>query len=283
MSITVYPITNFVAEVGDLDLSQPLSRSNYSHLVELLKQYSVLIFPEQQLTQEQHIEFSKNFGTLDHSIEKNLQNAAPRIRDELADVSNITGDHIWQIDSPRRKIILANRLWHTDSSFKPQAAHLTMLYARSIPPVGGHTEFADSAAAFCDLDSSLKEKLRTMTADHSFLNSRNKMGFYTFSQQEADTLPSVQHPLVLTDAISGQDSLYVSSHAGYIIDMPKQQGKDLLDQLITHATQRQYVYTHRWRKNDLVLWNNFTTMHRGTEFDDLRWPRDFQRATVIAN
>ena len=280
MSLTVYPITNFAAEVGDLDLANVTSPDE---IFKLLKQYGVLIFPNQNLTQQQHISFSKLFGTIDYSVEKNLDNANPRIPVELADVSNSIGEGTWFADSPRRKIILANRLWHTDSSFKSPAAHLTMLYARSIPPVGGHTEFADSAAAFAELDTATQRHLRTLTVEHSIFNSRIKLGNYTFTQQEADSMPSVYHSLVQKDSISGKEALYVSAHAGYVVDMPKNQGQQLLEQLTEHATQRKYVYTHRWRQNDLVIWNNYSTLHRGTEFDDLKWPRDFQRATVILN
>ena len=74
--------------------------------------------------------------------------------------------------------------------------------------------------------------------------------------------------------------LYLASHAGRIFGMDEDEGKALLQQLIDHATQRQFVYSHRWRLHDLVIWDNRCTMHRGRPYDDLRWPRDMQRATV---
>ena len=91
--------------------------------------------------------------------------------------------------------------------------------------------------------------------------------------------------LVRVIAESGRKSLYLASHAGRIFGMPEAEGRALIDQLIEHATRRQFVYTHRWRVNDLVMWDDRCTMHRGTAFDDLRFRRDVQRATVsdVAN
>ena len=98
-------------------------------------------------------------------------------------------------------------------------------------------------------------------------------------------MPPVPQVVVRTIPESGRKSLYLASHAGPIFGMSEHEGLTLIDQLIAHATQRQFIYMHRWRVNDLVMWDNRCTMHRGTEFDDLRWKRDVQRATVcdIAN
>jgi len=97
-------------------------------------------------------------------------------------------------------------------------------------------------------------------------------------------MPPVPQVVVRMIPESGRKSLYLASHAGRIFGMPENEGRALIDQLIGHATQR-LVYTHRWRVNDLIMWDNRCTMHRGTEFDDLRWKRDVQRATAsdIAN
>jgi alpha-ketoglutarate-dependent 2,4-dichlorophenoxyacetate dioxygenase len=86
--------------------------------------------------------------------------------------------------------------------------------------------------------------------------------------------------LVRTLPESGRKSLYLASHAGRIFGMPEEDGRALIDELVAHATQRQFIYTHRWRVHDLIIWDNRCTMHRGTDFDDLRWKRDLQRATV---
>ncbi len=208
------------------------------------------------------------------------------MRKEFADVSNLAPDNqVWDKDSRQRMFQLGNRLWHTDSSFKRLPARASLLYAHSIAPVGGHTEFADERAAYDALAEDIKRRLDNLVVEHSIFTSRARLGFTEFSDEERAGLPPVPQVLVRTLPESGRKSLYLASHAGRILGMPEGEGRALIDQLVAHATQRQFVYTHRWRVHDLVIWDNRCTMHRGTEFDDLRWKRDVQRATVcdVAN
>jgi len=251
MAITVYPVTpSFAAEIGDVDLAAPIDPTDLHGIKDAFTQYAVLIFPDQHLSQDQHLDFARNFGPLETTIAVYRKDAALRLRKEFADVSNLNHENeVWGKESRLRSFQLGNRLWHTDSSFKRVPARASLLYARSIPPVGGHTEFADERAAYDAHPEETKRRLNRLVAEHSISES-------------------------------GRKSLYLASHAGRIFGMPEHEGRALIDQLTAHATQRQFVYTHRWRVNDLVMWDNRCTMHRGTDFDDLRWRRDVQRATV---
>jgi len=287
MAISVYPVTeNFAAEIGDLDLARPLDPADLAAIKAAFATYAVLIFPDQQLTQEQHLAFAARFGPLELTIAVHRKDAPLRVRKEFADVSNLNHkDKVWREDSRTRQFQLANRIWHTDSSFKRLPALASLLYARTIPPVGGHTEFADERAAYDALPEAMKRRLEGLVAEHSIFNSRGRLGFSNFSEDERQSLPPVPQALVRVIAESGRKSLYLASHAGRIFGMPDAEGRALIDQLIEHATRRQFVYTHRWRVNDLVMWDDRCTMHRGTAFDDLRFRRDVQRATVsdVAN
>jgi len=287
MAISVYPVTeNFAAEIGDLDLARPLDPADLAAIKAAFATYAVLIFPDQQLTQEQHLAFAARFGPLELTIAVHRKDAPLRVRKEFADVSNLNHkDKVWREDSRTRQFQLANRIWHTDSSFKRLPARASLLYARTIPPVGGHTEFADERAAYDALPEAMKRRLEGLVAEHSIFNSRGRLGFSNFSEEERQSLPPVPQALVRVIAESGRKSLYLASHAGRIFGMPDAEGRALIDQLIEHATRRQFVYTHRWRVNDLVMWDDRCTMHRGTAFDDLRFRRDVQRATVsdVAN
>ena len=287
MAISVYPVTeNFAAEIGDLDLARPLDPTDLAAIKAAFATYAVLIFPDQQLTQEQHLAFAARFGPLELTIAVHRKDAPLRVRKEFADVSNLNHkDKVWREDSRTRQFQLANRIWHTDSSFKRLPARASLLYARTIPPVGGHTEFADERAAYDALPEAMKRRLEGLVAEHSIFNSRGRLGFSNFSEDERQSLPPVPQALVRVIAESGRKSLYLASHAGRIFGMPDAEGRALIDQLIEHATRRQFVYTHRWRVNDLVMWDDRCTMHRGTAFDDLRFRRDVQRATVsdVAN
>jgi alpha-ketoglutarate-dependent 2,4-dichlorophenoxyacetate dioxygenase len=205
-----------------------------------------------------------------------------RLPEGISNVANLdaTGA-IWKKGNRWREFqMMGNRLWHTDSSFKAPSGYASMLYARSIPPVGGHTEFSDLRAAYDALPETTKLRLRGLIAEHSLLYSRKRMGFTEFTDGEKQAFAPVLRPLVRTFAESSRQSLYIASHIGHIQGLPDDESEALLSELTNHAAQRQFVYVHRWRVGDLVMWDNRCTMHRGTEFDDLRWPRDVQRATT---
>lgn len=287
MPLTLHPITpSFAAEVEGLDLSEPLSEEDLHAVEQAFWHYAVLVFPEQRLTSQQHVDFARRLGPLETSIQAYRPGQKWRVQQEIADVSNLDADNkVWDADSRMRMFQMGNRLWHSDSTFRKVPAYASLLYARSVAPYGGHTEFADLRAAFDALPVATQNQIRGLIAEHSLFNSRAKLGFHDFAQEERDAMPPVPQVLVRKLAQTGRESLYLASHAGRILDMPEEEGKALLETLTRHATQRQFVYTHRWRLHDLVIWDNRCTMHRGTAFDDLRWRRDFQRATVadVAN
>jgi len=287
MAITVCPVTpSFVAEIGDVDLAKEIAPADVAAIKDAFAAYAVLIFPDQHLSQDQHLDFARHFGPLETTIALFRKDPPLRVRKEFADVSNLAPDNqVWGKDSRQRMFQLGNRLWHTDSSFKRLPARASLLYARSIAPVGGHTEFADERAAYDALAEDIKRRLDNLVVEHSIFTSRARLGFTEFSDEERAGMPPVPQVLVRTIPESGRKSLYLASHAGRILGMPEQEGRALIDELVAHATQRQFVYTHRWRVHDLCIWDNRCTMHRGTEFDDLRWKRDMQRATVcdVAN
>jgi alpha-ketoglutarate-dependent 2,4-dichlorophenoxyacetate dioxygenase len=272
---------HFVAEVGDVDLSQNLSHEEIEEIRQTFWKYAVLVFPSQALTTEQHLNFARRFGPLETSIEEYRPGAELRVPAEIADVSNLTvGNKVWGEDSTRRLHEMGNRLWHTDSSFRPVPAMASLLYARSIPPVGGRTEFADLRAAYDALPESRKLDLEGMVAEHCIRYSRARIGFTDFSQEEIDSMPPVPQVMVRRISEAGRKTLYLAAHAGRVFGLPDEAGKALIDELIAHATSPEFVYVHRWRVNDLVMWDDRCTMHRGTPFDDIRFPRDVQRATV---
>jgi alpha-ketoglutarate-dependent 2,4-dichlorophenoxyacetate dioxygenase len=287
MSITVVPVTpTFAAEIGDVDLSKPLLDDDFEAIREAFWKYSVLAFPGQNLTPEQHLAFSQRFGPVEH-LRTLDPNATPmRHQGAFADISNL--DHegkIWEDNSRQRMYKAGNKLWHTDSSFKRLPALCSLLYSHTIAPIGGHTEFADQRAAYDALPDSMKQRLHGLVAEHWIVHSRRRSGFTEFTEDEMRRLPPVPQVVVRTIPQNGRKSLYVASHAGRIFGLPEAEGRELIEKLMAHVTQRQFVYTHRWRPHELVMWDNRCTMHRGTDYDDLRWVRDMARVTVsdIAN
>jgi len=284
---TVHPITpGFAAEIGDLDLARPLGDAAFEIVRQAFWTYAVLVFPDQHLSADQHLAFARRFGPLESTSGAQRFDAALRTPPEIADVSNLDAtDRIWGGESRLRMLQMGNRVWHTDSSFKRVPALASLLHARSIPPVGGLTEFADLRAAWDALPEATQRRARGRVALHSVIESRARLGFTDFSEAERRLMPPVPQVLVRTIPQSGRTSLYLSSHATRVQGMPDAEGRALIDGLVAHATQRQFVYTHRWRVGDLVMWDDRCTLHRGTAFDDLRFRRDMQRATVsdVAN
>ena len=283
MTPTVWPVgEDFVAEICDVDLTCP-SPEAVQQIKQAFWKYAVVVFPGQQLTAGQHVDFAKNFGSMDHSVIKQaVADQKLRVREDIADVSNLGADNTVLEEGNRlRRLQLGNRLWHTDSSFKTVPALASLLYAREIPPVGGQTAFADLRAAYDALPDAQKDRLSGLIAEHSLVYSRERMGYTDWEDGERRAVSAVPQTMVRTVPQTGRKNLYVASHAGYIVGMDDGEAKALIDEVLAHATQPQFTYTHRWRVGDLVMWDNRCTLHRGLPFDDLRFRRDVQRATTL--
>ena len=282
MAITVQPITpTFGAEVGDVVLGRPLAAADLADIRAAFTKYAVLVFPDQHFDDDSQLDFARNFGPLETTVFKARKEHKLRLHENMADVGNLDAENrILAANDRQRLYNLGNRLWHTDSSFKRLPAYCSMLHARSIPPLGGQTEFADMRAAYDALPEATKRRIVGLVAEHSIMHSRAKLGFGDFDESEREAFKPVPQVMVRRLQDSGRMSLYIASHIGAIRGLADAEAKALVDELTAHATQRQFVYSHRWRVNDLVIWDDRCTMHRGMEFDDQRYVRDMRRATV---
>jgi alpha-ketoglutarate-dependent 2,4-dichlorophenoxyacetate dioxygenase len=282
VAITVQPVTeSFAAEIGDVDLARPIASGDLAAIRAAFTRYAVLVFPDQHFDDESQLAFARHFGPLETTVFKARKDHKLRLHENMADVGNLDAENrILETNDRQRLYNLGNRLWHTDSSFKRVPAYCSMLHARSIPPIGGQTEFADMRAAYDALPEATKRRIAGLVAEHSIMTSRAKLGFADFDESERAAFAPVPQVLVRRLQDSGRKSLYIASHAGAIRGMADGEARALLDELTRHATQRQFVYGHRWRVHDLVIWDNRCTLHRGMDFDDQRYARDMRRATV---
>ena len=139
----------------------------------------------------------------------------------------------------------------------------------------------DLRAAYDNLPDATKQLIGDLVAVHSIFTSRAQLGFNNFSQEEQDLLPPVRRPIVRKHPGSGRQTLYLASHIGRILGSPIAEGRLLVRDLIEHATQPQFVYTHSWSPGDTLIWDNRCTMHRALPFDEARYRRDMCRATVM--
>jgi len=283
MPFTVTPYTdNFAAEVTGLDIGQALSDDDRDALVRALDRYAVAVVRGRPVSEDAQFRFAARFGPMEPNNGILTTDIERRITKHLVDISNLdeSGD-VLALDDRRRLFNLGNRLWHTDSSFKRQAATYSMLHAHVIPPEGGETEITDMRAAYDALDQPMRERIQDLVAVHSIHHSRATLGFTEFTAEERETLPPIRRPLVRTHPGSGRQCLYLASHAGHILGRPTPEARILLADLMEHATQPAFVHTHHWQVGDLLIWDNRCTMHRARPFDELGFERDMRRATVV--
>ena len=284
MAVTIkqiHPV--FVGEVSGVDLTKPISREDAEAIDQGMIQFAVLVFHGQNITDEQQVAFSKNFGPLEAKTRPGTirRPADNRLGPGMADLSNLDKDNrVFARDDRRRLFALGNRLWHSDSSFKATPAKYSLLRAVSVPSRGGNTEFAYMRAAYDALDRETKAEVEPLICEHSQLFSRQQLGFTDFTEEERVRFAPVRQRLVRTHPTLGSKSLYLSSHAGSIVGWPVPEARAFLRDLVEHATQRQYVYAHQWRVGDLVMWDTRQTMHRARPFP-AHEPRDMRRTTLM--
>jgi alpha-ketoglutarate-dependent 2,4-dichlorophenoxyacetate dioxygenase len=274
----------FVGEVDAFDLRKPLSPSEVAAVEAGMDRYAVLVLHDQNITDAQQLAFSKNFCQIESARNSNETNDNERrLAVEFADVSNLDQDNKVMVRDDRRRMFnLANQLWHSDSSFRAIPAKYSLLSGRIVTVSGGNTEFADMRAAYDALDEATKAEIDDLICEHSLLYSRGALGFTDFTPEERQSFAPVRQRLVRTHPVTGRKSLFLSSHIGTILGWPVPEARALIRDLTEHATQREFVYSHRWRQYDLVMWDNRQTMHRVRRFDN-RQPRDMRRTTIVGD
>jgi alpha-ketoglutarate-dependent 2,4-dichlorophenoxyacetate dioxygenase len=177
---------------------------------------------------------------------------------------------------------LGDRLWHSDSSFRPIPAKYSLLSGRVLPSWGANTEFADMRAAYDALDHHTKAEIEDLVCEHSLIYSRETIGFTDMTAEEIAAFRPVRQRLVRTHPATGRKSLFLSSHAGAIVGWTIPEGRMFLRDLTEHATMPAFVYSHSWRPHDLVMWDNRATMHRARRFDRTE-VRDVRRTTLAGD
>jgi alpha-ketoglutarate-dependent 2,4-dichlorophenoxyacetate dioxygenase len=271
----------FVAELSGLDLTRPVADETIAEIEAAIARHAVLVFRDQRITDDQQLDFSRRFGALEETRGTGISKPGEqRLHPAFADVSNLDVDNtVLARDNRRRLYSLGNMLWHSDSSFKPIPATYSLLSGRVVVERGGETEFADMRAAYDALDDATRAGVEDLVCEHSLIYSRELLGFLDLTEAERATMRPVRQRLVRTHPISGRRSLYLASHIGKIIGWPVPEARAFIRDLTEHATQRQFVYSHRWRPFDLVMWDNRCTMHRARRYDATQ-VRDMRRTTV---
>lgn len=265
----------FGAEVTGMPIDGDVSPELLSQFVSLLHRYRVLVVPRANVEPADLVAFSRRFGPLE--IHSRFDNTLPEQR-EVFCVGNVApGSFSRGVEQ-----------WHADSSYRSLPSDASLFYGEVVPPEGADTMFADATAAYRSLDASIKQRIEGLFAVHSLETLRlwglrhNPDRKQDIDSQSAQ-FPAVRQPLVRQHNATGAKSLYVCPAViSHIEGLGAGDSAALVETLITHVTQPRYVYTHRWQKGDLVMWDNRAVLHTASLFDHSRYQRLMYRTTVAS-
>ncbi len=262
MSLTITPINATLGAIlTEVDLAN-LDNSTFRTIENAFHEYAVLVFPDQNLTEDEQVQFASRFGELE------LTNPDKRFKFSMISNQNADGS-IVRGQEHRFKILRGNEGWHTDSSYMPISAKASILSAQVVPSFGGETEVADMRAAYDALDEKIRLRIEDLKAFHSLYESQAKIGHTpeTGASYGFHTKGSPLRPLVKTHPITGRRALYIGRHAYAMPGLDKIEAQKLLDELVDFACQSPRVYAHKWRPGDVFMWDNRCVLHRACPYD----------------
>ena len=267
------------AEITGVDLREPLDDASFEVIREAWNQHSVLVLRDQRIDDDQQVAFARRFGALE---ETTFTVAADN--PYIYRLSNVDDEgNVLPVGSKKRLFLDVNARWHTDSSFRPTPAMGSILSGRKVPArEHGDTAFASMRVGYETLPDERKHALEDLVAVHDYSYSVSLFGDKLVPREEMDSVPPVRHPLVRTHPPTGLRSLFVSGHIERIEGMPVEEGRALAADLIEWCTRPEYVYRHRWRQHDLVMWDNRCALHRATAIPATE-PRLMHRATIAGD
>ena len=270
--ISITPMTPSIgAEIGNVDLREPLTEAVRGRLYQALLEWKVIFFRDQDITTEQHLAFAASFGELEiHPFAKQ--------HPDYPEVLPITHD----ADHPG-----AENAWHSDVTWRQQPSLGSVLRLREVPPVGGDTLFADMEAAYRGLPEEVREKVEGKYALHDFevFRRRRKAAGATEEElAEFDRLyPNPEHPVIRTHPDTGRQSIYVNvGFTRRILGMDEAESERLLKFLFAQANHPEYQCRFRWEKNSIAFWDNRACQHYATSD---YWPhrRVAERVTIVGD
>ncbi len=286
MSLAINPLkpgSHFAAEVLNLDLGTSLSDEKFASIRDAFYKYAVLVLRDQNINDDQQIAFSERFGALETSL--GFDQYGGVTRPEISRISNVGDDNqIRPHDHEKSRYHRGNNLWHSDSSFKPIPANISLLSGREVPPVGGETQFADARTAYDEwpgsVSGTMKEDLEDLICEHSIIFSRQLIVGDIFTEKEKRKLKPVRQALIRKHSETGRRVFYLGSHCHFVEGWDYPKSRALITELTSWITRPEFVYSHKWEPFDLVMWDNQAVLHRGNPWPDEDYRRVMHRTTV---
>ncbi len=257
MGLRTSPLhADFGVEVHGVDLRDIAAETGYGEIRALFESHTLLLFREQHLSDEEHLAFARLFGP--------LEDREDRPEPEICPVTNVNDDGTTAAEDASRTLNLkANQLWHTDSTFLPVPALANVLQARVVPSRGGETEFVSTRVGWRRLDARLREKARHAVLWHRYSHSRARIDPALAREAKFAKWRDQAWRAVWPNPVTGEEALYIASHAYAVDGMPEAEGAALIDDLIAAVTGEEAVYSHAWRPGDVLLWDERAALHRG--------------------
>ncbi|WP_254448984.1 TauD/TfdA family dioxygenase [Thalassococcus sp. S3] len=254
----------FGVEVHGSDL-RGMTEDRFADLRALFEQHSALLFRNQKLDDADHIQLAECFGPIEDR-NADSRNAGDPFR--VPEVSNILSDGRTSDEMDLHTLNLkANMLWHSDSTFLPVPALTNILIARVVTETGGQTELASTRAAWSDMPETLKSRIRDRGFWHRYAHSRARISPELAKLDMFQKWPDQLWRAVWTNPVTGQEALYIASHAFAVEGMDESEGTALIDQLMSFVTQRRYVFSHTWNVGDVLIWDQRAVLHRATPWN----------------
>lgn len=265
----------FGAEIVGIDLAQPVDDALYARIHSAFLERQLLLFRDQDLSPGNHVALGRRFGEVQvHVMNQYHADGFPELYflTNLDEQGKPSGRH------PDKGTLA----WHTDGSWRRVTGQATMLYAIEIPGEGGETHFCDMYGAYAALSDEMKSRLADARALHNLDFSRSRRhGEDPMTEAQKREVPPVDHPVVRTHPETGRKCIFLGDHAETIIGLDYEQGRKLVEEINALAIRPELTYRHRWRKRDLVIWDNRCLMHRSTPYDTTRERRVMRRCTIL--
>jgi len=268
---------DFGAQISNVDLSISIKREDIKAILKAIDDFSFLIFPDQSLSDDSHLEFTKLLGTPEPN---HVAQGRDGIINYFGTIGNVQPDGTVQGNNHQHtKFLTGNNMWHTDSSFRKVPSFVSIMMAYEVPEEGGETQFVSARSAYERLSDDMKAKIDSLEVIHDYVFSRSKVA--EVDPKHAASLPPITQKLVRRNPNTGAKNFYIGSHAKEILGWNYDDSRLLLDELLAETVADEYVYTHTWQPGDLVIWDNRCILHRGTGYDADKYRR-FMRQTRVA-
>ena len=276
LPFAVRPLTpNLGAEIIGVKLADGISDALFKGIYDAFLRYQVLLFPPQDVPPGVQVSFARHFGEVQiHVMSIYHADGYP----ELYRLSNLDENGRPNGKHPDKGTLA----WHTDGSWSRVTGQATIIYGEVVPDSGGETHFCDMYGAYERLSPAWKARIANLRAVHNLDFSRTRRhGIDLMTEEQKREKPPVDQPIVRTHPETGRKCIYLGDHAEYIVGMPYDEGRALIEELNALAVHPDLTYEHRWKPRELIAWDNRCVMHRATAYEPATQGRVVRRCTVL--